>query len=45
MPKYKLMDKDALLNICAQYISLNLIGERQMRFLQYLGKDLGYDWK
>jgi len=37
--------KEALLNICAQYISLNLIGERQMRFIQYLGKDLGYDWK
>lgn len=37
--------KEELLNICSKYIPLNLIGERQMKFIQYLGKDLGYDWK
>jgi len=37
--------KEVLLNICSKYIPLDLIGERQMKFIQYLGKDLGYDWK
>jgi hypothetical protein len=37
--------KEELLNICSKYIPLDLIGERQMKFIQYLGKDLGYDWK
>ena len=37
--------KEELLNICSKYIPLDLIDERQMKFIQYLGKDLGYDWK
>ena len=37
--------KKELLNICSKYIPLDLINERQMKFIQYLGKDLGYDWK
>jgi len=37
--------KEELFNVCSKYIPLNLIGERQMKFIQYLGRDLGYDWK
>jgi hypothetical protein len=37
--------KEELFNVCSKYVPLNLIGERQMKFIQYLGKDLGYDWK
>ena len=37
--------KTELLNVFAEYIPLSLIGERQMNFIKYLGKDLGYDWK
>ncbi len=37
--------KVMLLNIVSEYIPLTLIGERQLRFIQYLGKDLGYDWE
>lgn len=35
----------ALLDIFEEYIPLTLIGERQMTFIKYLGKDLGYDWE
>lgn len=37
--------KDELLDIFIEYLPLTLIGERQMSFIKYLGKDLGYDWK
>ncbi len=37
--------KDKLMDIIATYISLNLLGERQINFIKYLGDDLGYDWK
>lgn len=37
--------KAELLNIFEEYIPLTLLGERQMSFIKYLGKDLGYDWK
>ena len=37
--------KEELFNVCSKYIPLNLIGTRQMKFIQYVGKDLGYDWK
>lgn len=34
-----------LLNLVEKYLPLTLIGERQIRFIKYLGEDLGYDWK
>ena len=34
-----------LLNVVERYLPLTLIGERQIRFIKYLGEDLGYDWK
>lgn len=34
-----------LLDIISDYISLTLLGERQISFIKYLGKDLGYDWE
>ncbi|MCR1899969.1 hypothetical protein NSA47_13450 [Irregularibacter muris] len=37
--------KEKLLDICSGYIYLTLIGERQRKFIEYLGEDLGYDWK
>lgn len=37
--------KEELLNVVEKYIPLSLIGERQIRFIKYLGEDLGYDWK
>jgi hypothetical protein len=37
--------KDRLLDIFAEYIPLTFIRERQMNFIKYLGKDLGYDWE
>ena len=37
--------KERLLDVCSEYIPLTLIGERQRKFIQYLGEDLGYDWK
>ncbi|MDD2234121.1 MAG: hypothetical protein PHZ11_10705 [Desulfitobacteriaceae bacterium] len=37
--------KSQLLDIFSEYIPLSLIGERQMNFIKYLGKDLGYDWE
>lgn len=37
--------KAELLNIFEEYISLTLIGERQMNFIKYLEEDLGYDWE
>ncbi len=37
--------KDELLQIFADYLPLKLIGERQMKFIKYLGEDLGYDWE
>ena len=37
--------REELLNIVEGYLPLSLIGERQIRFIKYLGDDLGYDWK
>ena len=37
--------KEQLLNIVSVYIPLELLGERQIGFIHYLGKDLGYDWE
>ncbi|MFW6022373.1 MAG: DUF6036 family nucleotidyltransferase [Halanaerobiaceae bacterium] len=37
--------KAGLLDIISDYISLTLLGERQINFIKYLGEDLGYDWE
>ncbi len=37
--------REELLNVVEKYLPLTLIGERQIRFIKYLGEDLGYDWK
>lgn len=37
--------KKQLLDIFSEYIPLTFIGERQINFIKYLGKDLGYDWE
>lgn len=37
--------REGLLNVVEKYLPLTLIGERQIRFIKYLGEDLGYDWK
>ncbi|MDY0257644.1 DUF6036 family nucleotidyltransferase [Gudongella oleilytica] len=37
--------KEKLLKIVSEYISPKLLGERQIAFIKYLGKDLGYDWE
>ncbi len=34
-----------LIEIVKQYIPLKLLGERQNKFIEYLGEDLGYDWE
>lgn len=37
--------KEELLATISDYIPLNLLGERQINFIKYLGEDLGYDWE
>lgn len=37
--------KDKLMKVISEYIPLSLVGERQIRFIKYLGEDLGYDWE
>lgn len=37
--------KNDLMDMVSTYMPLRLLGERQMTFIKYLGKDLGYDWK
>lgn len=37
--------REELLDIVSNYIPLTLLGERQINFIKYLGKDLGYDWE
>jgi hypothetical protein len=37
--------KSKLLQIFTEYIPLTFLGERQLNFIKYLGKDLGYDWE
>lgn len=37
--------KGKLLDIFSEYLPLTLLGERQINFIKYLGKDLGYDWE
>lgn len=38
-------DKAVLFDIISRYVPLKLIGERQIKFIKYLGEDLGYDWE
>ncbi|MDX9917854.1 MAG: hypothetical protein RBT15_07530 [Gudongella sp.] len=37
--------KEELLEVVGKYLPLSLLGERQIRFIKYLGDDLGYDWQ
>ena len=37
--------KNELIDIVSAYVPLRLLGERQITFIKYLGKDLGYDWE
>jgi len=37
--------KNRLLEVVSGYIPLAILGERQINFIKYLGKDLGYDWE
>lgn len=37
--------KEDLMKIVLKYIPRGLIDERQITFIKYLGKDLGYDWQ
>ena len=37
--------KNRLLEVVSSYIPLAILGERQINFIKYLGKDLGYDWE
>lgn len=37
--------KEELLATISDYIPLNLLEERQINFIKYLGEDLGYDWE
>jgi len=37
--------KGKLLETFSKYVPLTLLGERQVNFIKYLGKDLGYDWE
>lgn len=41
----KITTKTELLDLVSDYISLTLLGERQINFIKYLGEDLGYDWE
>ena len=41
----KIITKEGLLAVVSQYAPLSLLGERQIRFIKYLGEDLGYDWQ
>lgn len=41
----RITTKDKLMEIISTYIPLKILGERQINFIKYLGKDLGYDWK
>jgi hypothetical protein len=38
-------NKKRLMEVISLYIPLNILGERQINFIKYLGEDLGYDWK
>ena len=40
-----IITKTELIDIVSTYIPLTLLGERQIKFIKYLGEDLGYDWK
>jgi len=37
--------KNKLMETISTYIPLKIMGERQINFIKYLGKDLGYDWE
>lgn len=37
--------KEHLLKVISVYLPLTLLGDRQLAFIKYLGKDLGYDWE
>jgi len=38
-------DKAEIINIFSTYIPIEYLGERQIKFIKYLGDDLGYDWE
>ena len=37
--------KEELLATIYVYVPKTLLGERQLNFIRYLGKDLGHDWQ
>ncbi len=37
--------KEELLATISVYVPRTLLGERQLNFIKYLGKDLGHDWQ
>lgn len=37
--------KDQLMHAISPYLPATVLGERQLTFIKYLGKDLGYDWQ
>lgn len=41
----KITTKTQLLQIISDYVPRSLLGERQIRFIKYLGGGLGYDWQ
>lgn len=41
----RITSKEDLMRIVLKYIPRGLIDERQITFIKYLGKDLGYDWQ
>jgi hypothetical protein len=38
-------DKAEIINIFSTYIPIEYLGQRQIKFIKYLGDDLGYDWE
>lgn len=37
--------KTELINIFSSYLPMKLLGEKQIKFIKFLGEDLGYDWE
>ncbi len=37
--------REKLLEVFSTYVPTTLLGERQINFIKYLGKDLGHDWE
>lgn len=40
----KITTKAQLVDLVGNYVPMILLGQRQINFIKYLGKDLGYDW-